>query len=167
MLPSQQDSAGFEVWLLAAMDHGDAKTGAFERGERRRSSRYRVEAPAELSWLTLENENTASGWVLELDREWAYVATSAAVSEGTEVHVFVILPPFGELHRILKIGFDATVWRVDIRGENLQQRGLAMKISHLVLMGDEDLVESSGEDSSRADVPATGSQRQGGLDFEW
>jgi hypothetical protein len=41
-----------------------------------------------------------------------------------------------------------------------------MKISHLVLMGDEDLVESSGEDSSRADVPATGSQRQGGFDFE-
>jgi hypothetical protein len=135
------------------------------QGERRRSSRYRVEAPAELSWLTLENENTASGWVLELDREWAYIATSADVSEGTEVHVFVTLPPFGELHRILKIGFDAIVWRADDRGENLQQRGLAMKISHLVLMGDGDSVES-GEDSSRADVPATGSQRQDGLDFE-
>ena|SRR5215813_2241768 len=135
------------------------------QGDRRRSSRYRVEAPAELSWTKLESKNTAFGWVLELDREWAYIATSADVSEGTEVHVFVTLPPFGELRRILKIGFDATVSRADRRGENLQQRGLAMKISHLVLMGDEDSVES-GEDSSPADVPATGSQRPGGLDFE-
>jgi hypothetical protein len=125
-------------------------------GERRRSSRYRVEAPAELSWIVLDNENRASGWVLELDREWAYITTHSELPVGTEVHVFVILPPFGELNRVLKIGFDATVERADVREGN--EQGLAMQISHLVLMGDEESDEFF-DDADGSDVPTMGDRR--------
>jgi hypothetical protein len=116
-------------------------------GGRRRSARYRVEAPVEISWFEREIESKADGWVLELDREYAYITSRANLAVATEVHVFVVLPPFGELNRIMKIGFDATVEWVESRVEPQDETGLMLKIHKLVLTGD----EGQEEFSQRAD----------------
>jgi hypothetical protein len=128
-------------------------------GERRRSSRYRIEAPVELSWLVKGMECRASGWVLELDREWAQIATTVDLPLGTAVHAFVILPPFGELSRLLKIGLDAIVERTDLLPEGQSGNGVGLRITHLVLMGDE-VQEELSEDSGDSGISSTGGHRK-------
>jgi hypothetical protein len=103
-------------------------------GDRRRSSGYRVEAPAELSWVASETECKASGWVLELDSEYASVTTLVEFTVGMDVHVSVVLPPFGDLGRILKISFDATVQKASSKADG---NCLILKVRNLVLTGDE------------------------------
>jgi hypothetical protein len=109
----------------------------------RRNSPYHVEAPAELAWFSADEECKAGGWVVELDRGYAYVTTNANVPVGAEVHVFVVLPPFGELNRILKIGFNATVEKTESKIAQQHDRGLSLKIHNLVLTGDEGQEEFS------------------------
>jgi hypothetical protein len=116
-------------------------------GDRRRSSRYRVEAPAELTWVAEEAECHASGWVLELDSEYATVMTNAELSVGMEIRVSVVLPPFGELGRILRIGFDATVEQMT---SNADSNSLTLMVRNLVLTGDDEGQEESEEKADSA-----------------
>jgi hypothetical protein len=100
---------------------------------RRRVSRYSVQAPVTFTWQEGGEKRTGDGWTRDLNGKGAYVYSTDLPPLGTRAKVQVILPPLGESGRILNIFFDAAVLRVDRADASIETSGFALQSQQVVV----------------------------------
>jgi PilZ domain len=100
---------------------------------RRSVPRYSVQAPITYSWNEGKRVKRGDGWTRDISGSGVFVFASTQPPVGASLQLQVILPPFGESGRILRILMDASVIRVEDQGEETQKAGFAVHGRNVVL----------------------------------
>ena len=100
---------------------------------RRSVPRYSVQAPITFSWSEGKRLKRGDGWTRDISGSGVFVFASKQPPVGASLQLQVILPPFGESGRILRILMDASVIRVEAREEESQKAGFAVHGRKVVL----------------------------------